>query len=83
MTLNIPILSAACPSQNFRMPALKNIPQSVLIVPFTNELLPVRSMLPNRFVSDSEVQPTSILADNFGSSVDIDTNIHILIPATA
>lgn len=44
-----------------------NAIRSVVVMPVTNQLRPVSSVLPERFVSDSMAQPSAIMGDQFGS----------------
>lgn len=63
--------------------AFSNLLQAVVVVPATNELTPVRSVLPDRFVSDSNVHGGSIMPAGLGSSIDLKQDVHLIIPAEA
>ncbi|MDZ4254420.1 MAG: hypothetical protein U1A72_17770 [Sulfuritalea sp.] len=55
---------------------------SVMVVPVSNELRLGGSVLPDRFVSGSEVQSFPIMGDDFNSSVRLSRSVvEVIVPA--
>ncbi len=64
------------------MNSLENAQITIMVVPVSNEFQVGRSVLPDRFVSGSEVQSFPIMGDDFSSSVRLSRGVaEVIVPA--